>query len=123
VDTTFMDTAYNQFAGLTRIHYGDPPGTVYSAGLQSDGNVMIAGSFAQVGGGQFSEDVRPGDYTLDPNLGVYLNQNVWPEPKTREGIRNRGNVARLIGGATPGPGNIGFTAPSYAANKSQSFDP
>ena len=122
VDTTFMDTAYNQFAGLTRIHYGDPPGTVYSAGLQSDGNVMIAGSFAQVGGGQFSEDVRPGDYTLDPNLGVYLNQNVWPEPKTREGIRNRGNVARLIGGATPGPGNIGFTAPSYAANKSQSFE-
>ena len=122
VDTTFMDTAYNQFAGLTRIHYGDPPGTVYAAGLQSDGNVMIAGSFAQVGGGQFSEDVRPGDYTLDPNLGVYLNQNVWPEPKTREGIRNRGNVARLIGGATPGPGNIGFNAPSYAANKSQSFE-
>ena len=47
---------------------------------------------------------------------------MWPEPKTREGVRNRGNVARLIGGATPGPGNIGFTAPSYAANKSQSFE-
>ena len=60
VDTSFMDTAYNQFAGLTRIHFNDPPGTVYSSGIQSDGNVMIAGSFAQVGGGQFSESVRPG---------------------------------------------------------------
>ncbi len=122
VDTSFMDTAYNQFAGLTRIHFNDPPGTVYSSGIQSDGNVMIAGSFAQVGGGQFSESVRPDDYGYDSNLGVYLNENVWPEPKTREGVRNRGNVARLIGGATPGPGNIGFTAPSYAANKSQSFE-
>ena len=122
VDTSFMDTAYNQFAGLTRIHYNDPPGTVYSSGIQSDGNVMIAGSFAQVGGGQFSESVRPGDYGLDSNLNVYVNQGIWPEPKVREGVRNRGNVARLIGGATPGPGNIGFTAPSYAANKSQSFE-
>jgi uncharacterized delta-60 repeat protein len=128
VDTSFMDTAYNQFAGLTRIHFNDPPGTVYSSGIQNDGNVMIAGSFAQVGGGQFDGvDIRPGDYGLDPNLGVYVNQGdsaegVWFEPKTREGIRNRGNVARLIGGATPGPGNIGLAAPSYAANKSQSFE-
>jgi uncharacterized delta-60 repeat protein len=122
VDTSFLDTAYNQFAGLTRIHYIDPPGTVYASGVQSDGNVMIAGSFAQVGGGQFDENVRPGDYTLDPNLGVYLNSNVWPEPKTRDGVRNRGNVARLIGGVTPGPGNIALAAGSYAANKSQSIE-
>ena len=37
-------------------------------------------------------------------------------------MRNRGNVARLIGGATPGPGNLGFAATSYAANKTQSFE-
>ena len=118
LDTTFMDTAYNQFAGLTRRHYIDPPGTVYSSGLQSDGNVMIAGSFAQVGGGQFDPNVRPGDYDVtDPNLGVLPNGSVWDETETRAGMRNRGNVARLIGGATPGPGNIGLLASSYGANK------
>jgi uncharacterized delta-60 repeat protein len=122
VDTTFLDTAYNQFAGLPRIRFSDPPGTVYSSGVQSDGNVMISGSFSQVGGGQFDVNVRPGDYGFDSNLGVLLNQNIWPEPKTRDGVRNRGNVARLIGGATPGPGNIGLAASSYAANKTQSFE-
>ena len=56
VDTTFLDTAYNQFAGLVRIYSYDAP-AVYAAGVQSDGNVMIGGSFNQVGGGQFSVDV------------------------------------------------------------------
>jgi uncharacterized delta-60 repeat protein len=126
VDTSFLDTAYNQFAGLTRIHFIDPPGTVFASGVQSDGNVMIAGSFSQVGGGQFDELVRPGDYSYDPNLsenpGQTLNANVLTEPKTRDGVRNRANVARLIGGATPGPGNLGLTAASFAANKSQSVE-
>lgn len=122
VDTTFMDTAYNQFAGLPRIYYGDVPGTVYSSGIQTDGNVMISGSFAQVGGGQFDENVRPGDYGINTNLLAILNPNIWPEPKSRDGVRNRGNVARLIGGGTPGPGNIGMAANNYAANKTQSFE-
>lgn len=123
VDTTFLDTAYNQLAGLPRIHFTDAPGTVYSSGIQSDGNVIIGGSFAQVGGGQFDELVRSGDYTNDVSFnGVVLNANVWPEPKTRDGVRNRGNIARLIGGATPGPGNIGLANTSYAANKTQSYE-
>ena len=131
VDTTFMDTAYNQLAGLPRIHFSDPPGTVYASGVQSDGNVMIVGSFSQVGGGQFDKNVRPGDYaynqitetyTFDPNFNAYLNLDVWPEPKSRDGVRNRGNVARLIGGVTPGPGNIGMAASSYTVNKTDSFD-
>jgi len=122
VDTTFLDTAYNQFAGLPRIRFIDPPGTVYASGVQTDGNVMIAGSFAQVGGGQFDVNVRSEDYGFDPNLGVFLNQNIVTEPKTRDGVRNRGNVARLIGGATPGPGNIGMAAGSFAVNKTGSFE-
>ena len=122
VDTTFMDTAYNQFAGLPRIRFSDSPGTVFASGVQGDGNVMIGGSFSQVGGGQFDENIRSADYGFDSNIGAFLNQNIWPEPKTRDGVRNRGNVARLIGGATPGPGNIGMAAPSYAANKTDSFE-
>jgi len=132
VDTSFMDTAYNQLAGLPRVRFSDPPGAVYSSGIQSDGNVIIGGTFSQVGGGQFDEYVRPNDYTFidpttgqytfDPDFNVYANENIWPEPKVRDAVRNRGNVARLIGGATPGPGNIGLAATSYGANKTQSYE-
>jgi len=45
VDTTFLDTAYNQFAGLKRIYSDDTPRLC--SGVQSDGNVMIGGTFYQ----------------------------------------------------------------------------
>lgn len=110
VDTGFLDTAYNQFAGLHRARFSDPPGTIYSLAVQTDGKVMIGGSFEQVGGGQASALVRP-EASADFNL--------WVEPKARDGVRNRKNVARLIGGATPGPGNISLTADSHTANENQ----
>src|ERR1039458_3982826 len=113
VDTTFLDTAYNQFAGLVRVYSHDTP-AVFTSGVQSDGSVMIGGSFNQVGGGQFSALV--GANSVPQNY----DSNVWPERKTRDGIRNRNNVARLIGGSTPGPGNIGLLA-NYSANRSQQF--
>jgi len=126
VDTTFMDTAYNQFAGLKRI-YSDPfpnaapidTPAVYVSGVQSDGNVMIGGSFQQVGGGQADINVCN---TLDEELGIqesFNDSNLWVEPKTRDGVRNRSSLARLIGGSTPGPGNIGLQNTAYSANKSQ----
>jgi uncharacterized delta-60 repeat protein len=139
VDTTFLDTAYNQFAGLSRIYFKDSPGSVYAAGVQSDGNVMIAGSFNEVGGGQADASVRN---TIcaergvtnsfgDPNL-LVSEQQTGIEPKTRDGVRNRSNVARLIGGSINGPasltspvnayapGNIGLLYNSYSANESDS---
>jgi len=126
LDTTFLDTAYNQYAGLPRIFYGDAPGTVYSSAVQPDGNVLIAGSFQQVGGGEADASVRD---VLEYERGLvpsFADTNLWVseggqnvEPKTRDGVRIRGNVARLIGGATPGPGNIGMASPSYAVNKAQ----
>lgn len=101
VDTTFMDTAYNQFAGLPN-HYhnefiyntvdGYSPNNsrnfVFSIGLESTGDVMIGGGFQRVGGGG-----------------------------SRNDIRDRYNVARLVGGATPGPGNILLTKNSYSADE------
>ncbi len=125
LDTTFLDTAYNQFAGLPRERYTDPLGTVLAAGIQTDGNVMIGGSFERVGGGQSDDyDVRPESTdianliaaTNSINSSTYGYSSV---QKTRTGIRNRNNVARLIGGATPGPGNIGLLNSSYSINKSQ----
>ena len=112
LDTTFLDTAYNQFAGLFRARFSDPRGVVFTAGLQTDGNVMIGGLFDKVGGGQASRWVRP-DSNTDTNL--------WVEPKSRDGVRNRSNVARLLGGSTPGPGNVSLAQSSYTANENQSF--
>ncbi|MGA4645537.1 Calx-beta domain-containing protein [Limisphaera sp. 4302-co] len=112
LDTTFLDTAYNQFAGLFRARFADPRGIVFATKIQSDGNVLIAGLFDKVGGGQASALVRP-EANGDPNL--------WIEHKSRDGVRNRSNVARLVGGETPGPGNIGFARSSYTANENQSM--
>jgi uncharacterized delta-60 repeat protein len=130
LDTTFLDTAYNQFAGLPRILFSDAPGTVYSSAVQGDGNVMIGGAFQEVGGGQADYNVRD---TLDEERGLlpsFADPNLWVaeggsalEPKSRDGVRNRSNVARLIGGVTPGPGNIGMVSPSYAVNKTQLTEP
>ena len=126
VDTTFMDTAYNQFAGLPRIYYGDTPGTVFACGVQSDNNVVIAGSFDLVGGGQVDRSVKT---NLDLAEGIaqsMVDSNLWVEPKSRDGVRIRDNVARLIGGATPGPGNISLLPNGgslYSATKSQQFLP
>ena len=122
VDTTFLDTAYNQFAGLKKIYSWDAP-AVYASGVQSDGNVLIGGSFDQVGGGQANASICN---VLDDQLGItesFGDPNLWVEPKTRDGVRNRSSIARLIGGSTPGPGSISLPAGSFAANKDQGVIP
>jgi uncharacterized repeat protein (TIGR01451 family)/uncharacterized delta-60 repeat protein len=127
VDTTFLDTAYNQFAGLHRKYHDrqwtgpgadpnpEPRPFVNTSQVLPNGNVVIGGSFTQVGGGQADASIRfDSDYpTSTPD------SNVYTEPKARDGVRNRNNFARLIGGATPGPGNIGLQYSAYTVNKSQ----
>jgi uncharacterized delta-60 repeat protein/uncharacterized repeat protein (TIGR01451 family) len=101
LDTSFMDTAYNQFAGLANHFYNEsvydvtdgysPNNTrnfVFSIGLESSGDVMIGGGFQRVGGGG-----------------------------SRDDIRDRYNVARLVGGATPGPGNVLLTKSTYTVDE------
>jgi uncharacterized repeat protein (TIGR01451 family)/uncharacterized delta-60 repeat protein len=128
VDTTFLDTAYNQFAGLHRKYYDkqwtdpvnpdpvpDPRPFVAASQVLPDGNVVIGGSFSQVGGGQADASIRfDSDYPYSS-----IDTNVWTEPKSRDGVRNRDNFARLIGGATPGPGSIGLLYTNYTVNRSQ----
>jgi uncharacterized delta-60 repeat protein/uncharacterized repeat protein (TIGR01451 family) len=91
VDTSFMDTAYNQFAGLAP-HYwsadSEPRGFIFSSALEPDGDLLIGGGFSQVGGGF-----------------------------TRDDVRQRSNVARIIGGSTPGPGNIELAQSSFSADQ------
>jgi uncharacterized delta-60 repeat protein/uncharacterized repeat protein (TIGR01451 family) len=113
LDTSFMDTAYNQFAGVINPYYNTNAYTtngssltgyypssynqrnqVLALALQADGNVIIGGNFTRLGGGFERDDVRV-----------------------------RLNVARIIGQATAGPeeggigncpGNLGMTQNPYS---------
>lgn len=107
LDTSFMDTAYNQFAGFINHYYNvdavnpnDAPAEyntlniVSAMGYDPFGNVVVGGSFMRVGGGL-----------------------------TRDAIHFQQNVTRLIGAPTPGPetggigncpGNLGMTLNTYS---------
>ncbi len=96
LDTTFMDTAYNQYAGLPN-HYlnpaVEPPNFIFTMALDPStngpfDNIIIGGGFQRVGGGFLRDD-----------------------------IRNRNNFARLIGGATPGPGNVLLDRDAYTVDE------
>lgn len=97
LDTSFLDTAYNQFAGLITTMSYEQPNYVNSIAVQPDGNVIIGGSFTNIGGNpSFLADV-PNYYTVF----------------TRADKRVRYNVARVLGGVTPGPGNMDFDVQDY----------
>ncbi len=109
LDTSFMDPAYNQFAGVINHYYNTnayntndyPPSNdrnqILSMGLQTNGDIVIGGSFDRVGGGF-----------------------------TRTDVHNHQNVARIIGAPTVGPelkpalgnypGNIGVTQNPYTVD-------
>ena len=102
VDTSFMDATYNQFAGVPNFYFNSAVvsptypfynnrNSVYALAIETNAintssNVIIGGSFEMVGGGFTRSDIRP-----------------------------RSNVARVIGGATPGPGNIALEQNNYSA--------
>ena len=100
--------------------------------------MIIAGSFDEVGGGQADKNIRNTDCAERGIPQSFANSDLWVsenksniEPKTRDGVRNRSNVARLIGGSINGaeslvtpvnayaPGNIGMVYDSYSVNESE----
>jgi uncharacterized delta-60 repeat protein len=110
VDTSFMDTAYNQFAGLINsIHnqFVQPKNSLHTIAVQQDGNIIIGGRFSQLGGGVDYSNYSTINYAFSQTNGLF----------TRDAISPRFNIARLIGGSTPGPGNIGFDYASYSVDK------
>ncbi len=88
LDTSFMDTAYNQFAGVINRLSTEPKNFISALGLQDDGNIIIGGTFKRIGGGFRRDDVR-----------------------------SRFNVCRVIGGQVDGPGNIQFTQSNYTVDE------
>ncbi|MBI5387363.1 MAG: trypsin-like serine protease [Verrucomicrobia bacterium] len=101
LDTSFLDTAFNHFAGLPRKLSFDPPNYVASIALQPDGNVMIGGSFTNVGGNPSYSKLVPNHYTVF----------------TRADKRPRYNIARLFGTTTPGPGNAEYALENFFADE------
>src|SRR5439155_2517023 len=107
LDTSFMDNAYNHFAGLPT-HYFDPatepPNVVFASALQPDGNFIISGSFSRVGGGAIRN--LPGCFAGSP-----------APAGARDAVSFRNNLARLIGGSTPGPGNFELARDTYTSDE------
>ncbi len=88
LDTTFMDTAYNQFAGIPVETNSSPKNFIFSVALQSSGAALIGGDFREVGGGS-----------------------------TRADFSDRRNFSRLVPGATGGPGNVQLRFDTYSADE------
>jgi uncharacterized delta-60 repeat protein len=88
LDTTFLDTAYNEFAGLVDPSGGSNVGLVNAIAEGASGDVFIGGFFSRVGGSSTRTDVHP-----------------------------RSNFARLFGGQTRGPGNISFIGSTFGGDE------
>lgn len=100
LDTSFMDSSFNSFAGFIILTNDTKRNFVKALAFQTiDGNLLAGGSFSLVGS-------------------AFQNQNSitgFPRPD----IRRRSNFCRIIGGETSGPGNIGFMQANYSADESQ----
>ena len=125
LDTSFMDIAYNHFAGLPMRYspLAEPKPFVKSMAVQTNGDILIAGSFQKVGGG--NRNTPPGLITNPTSASPWRDgQDIpiaTPQWQNRDDIRNRSNIARVKGGSTPGPGNIGFTTAQYNVDEYSSL--
>ncbi|MCX6882410.1 MAG: hypothetical protein NTV12_07880, partial [Verrucomicrobia bacterium] len=88
LDTSFLDTAFNQYAGFPNPAGFAPIGVIYALTLDASDNLVVGGSFTHVGGGL-----------------------------TRTSMRPRSNIARLVGGAGRAPGNVEFASKNYGVDE------
>ncbi len=88
LDTSFLDTAYNQYAGFPNPDGFAPIGVVNTIAIDSNENLMVGGSFSHVGGGL-----------------------------TRTNTHPRSNLARLVGGEGRAPGNVQFATKHYGVDE------
>lgn len=88
LDTSFLDTAYNQYAGFPNPAGFAPIGVIYALTLDGSDNLVLGGSFTHVGGGL-----------------------------SRTAMRPRSNIARLVGGSGRAPGNVEFASKSYGVDE------
>lgn len=92
LDTSFLDSAFNQFAGFPSATGLSPDGTIGAITVGPVPGPVVGGIFDLVGGGA-----------------------------TRDSVTPRQNFARLIGGSTGGPGNFTFDEPLFGADEDGDF--
>ena len=120
LDTSFMDTAYNQFAGpITPLSRENPltqPNFISAVApyRQTTVSTFVVTNVTTLGETNFSyvTNYSYADYLYVGGSfkrlgGGYDRNNQIP----------RYNFARMIAGATPGPGNIQFAAPNYTIDE------
>ncbi|TXT51486.1 MAG: hypothetical protein FD140_1524 [Limisphaerales bacterium] len=112
LDTTFMDHAYNSSAGPT-----NASSFLSAVAIQSDGNVMIGGSFSGLGA-PYSR-INSTSPSQIATASVPANTNATELARMRwTQTKPRGNLARMVGRGTPGPGNVHFESAAYTVNES-----
>src|SRR5208283_2734884 len=88
---------------------------LYAMGVQADGNIIIGGGFSRVGGGF---DLRIGNELAAQFEGGYTT-SILNDPQqgvpARDAVAPRANIARVLGGSTPGPGNVSLGLSNYSA--------
>ncbi|HUS37391.1 MAG TPA: Calx-beta domain-containing protein [Verrucomicrobiae bacterium] len=92
LDTSFMDSAFNQFAGFPSTSGFAPDGTIAAVTVGQNPDPLVGGIFDLVGGGTNRAAVKP-----------------------------RQNFARLVGGETPGPGNFTFDSKIFGGDEDGQF--
>ena len=126
-DVTFMDHAYNQKQGPD---FRIPGGTstmsydsfIRDMALQTDGNILIGGSFDSVGGtdvnmplypnGPNDISINPLGPDMRPPLGIGQNN-----PTDFNDTNARENFARIKGDSTPGPGYVTFPITEFGIDE------
>ncbi len=116
LDTSFMDTAYNQFAGipapLMKLNPLNQENFIQAlaAYRQTNASILVITNVTEAGETNYTQVTNY--YKTDY---VYIGGNFKRVGGgfRRVDTRSRYNFARLVGGATPGPGNIEFKLDNY----------
>lgn len=116
LDTHFLDTGYNQFAGIINSTSFEPNNTVESIAFQQDGNILIGGSFDRVGGNHSIDAPRPNRYTVFTRADVAPRNNLARLIGTW-GVTTNATTGQVSGNSPQGPGNISFLQPTYSVDE------
>ena len=100
LDTSYGDTAYNQFVGLPKYLSNDPLQTINVVTMNTaDAGILIGGNFDEIG----------------------VNSTGFENPvMSRRGIAPLSNVAKLKGGQTWGPGAVELDQAEYSLDEKAS---
>jgi uncharacterized delta-60 repeat protein/uncharacterized repeat protein (TIGR01451 family) len=123
LDTSFMDTAYNQFAGvinpLSRENPLTQPNFISALApyRQTNSSIFVVTNITTAGDTNFSyvTNYTYADYLYVGGLFKRMGGGY-----DRNNQLSRYNFARVIGGVTPGPGNIQFATPNYTIDENGS---